>query len=94
VLIANSVGANAVLAIKSQNKVNIPPNKNIAGINIYGFEVPNSSFVICGHAIPTKDIGPAKAVTLADNILDKNIRENLKAFIVVYSITLLLLLLE
>ena len=69
--IDNSDGASIVLAIKSQNIQNTEPHKKHAGITTIGFAVFNISLVICGTAIPTNDIGPAKAVTQEDKRLDK-----------------------
>jgi hypothetical protein len=37
------------------------------------FEVLKSVFTMCGTATPTKDTGPANAVTVADNTLDMRI---------------------
>ena len=42
-----------------------------------GFAVLNRLFTRCGTAIPTKDIGPANAVTQAERILDRRIRATL-----------------
>lgn len=79
--IASSTGANAVRAIRSQNIQNTAPHKNDAGIINIGLVVLSKSFVICGTAMPTNDIGPAKAVTHADNILESNININRKNLI-------------
>lgn len=73
VLIFNSVGAKIVLAKRSESRQKMAPPKNIAGMIITGFDVLNIFFIRCGTAIPTNETGPAKAVTQADNILDKRI---------------------
>ena len=80
-LILSSVGAKAVLAISSQISVIIAPPRKHAGIMISGFAVFKMPLMICGTAIPTKDIGPAKAVTVADKRLDARIRITRNAFI-------------
>lgn len=38
-----------------------------------GFAVLNSCLIIWGTAIPTKETGPAKAVTVAERMLDNRI---------------------
>ena len=58
---------------------NTAPAKNVPGMITIGFDVPNAFLVRNGTAIPTNEIGPANAVTHADNILDNkiiNIRNN------------------
>ena len=75
VLIFSYVGAKAVLAIKSQNMQNTPPPKNVAGITTNGLAVFSSRFTKKGTAMPTKEIGPANAVTVADKILESKIRQ-------------------
>jgi hypothetical protein len=76
-LILSSVGAKTVLAIKSQKRQNTEPPIKHAGIIIIGFAVPNNAFISCGTAIPTNEIGPAKAVTQAESTLDSNIKSAL-----------------
>ena len=61
-------------AIPSQIKVMIEPPKKQAGIITIGFAVFITPRMICGTAIPTKEIGPANAVTVADKMLDKRIK--------------------
>ena len=73
-LMLSSVGANAVLAIRSQKRQNTAPPKKHAGITRRGLAVFKRLFTRWGTAIPTKEIGPAKAVTQADRILDNRIR--------------------
>ena len=43
-----------------------------------GFVVFKDNLVICGTAIPTKEIGPASAVTQADKRLDSKMIQTLK----------------
>ena len=43
---------------------------------ISGLDVPKLLFIRNGTAIPTKEIGPAKAVTVADKILESKINAN------------------
>ena len=69
-----SVGAKAVLAIRSHIRQKAPPPRKQAGIISIGSAVPNSRFIRWGTAMPTKEMGPAKAVTQADNRLDSRIR--------------------
>lgn len=71
VLMLSSVGANSVLAIKSQNRQKTPPPRKHPGIIRIGFDVRKRFFTKWGAAIPTKDTGPAKAVMQADKMLDK-----------------------
>ena len=71
VLIFNSIGANAILAIRSQIIQNTAPPTNVPGITTKGFDVRSACFTRYGTAIPTNEIGPANAVTLAERILDK-----------------------
>ena len=49
-----------------------PPRKQ-AGIVTRGFAVLKRLFMSCGTAMPTKEIGPAKAVTQVDSTLESNI---------------------
>ena len=80
VLMDNSVGENMVLANRSQNRQNTEPPRKQAGISRIGRAVPSSHFTRCGTAIPTKDTGPANAVTQAASTLDSNTRRTLKLF--------------
>ena len=73
VLMLSSTGAKAVLAIRSHIIQNTAPVIKEPGITISGFDVPRHALAINGTAIPTKEIGPAKAVTQADRILDNRI---------------------
>lgn len=80
-LILNSIGANKVLAIKSQPKQNIAPPKKQTGITIRGLAVFKSAFTIWGTATPTKDTGPANAVTQAHKMLEVTTKIILKLLI-------------
>ena len=73
VLTLSSCGANSVRAIRSHPMQKTPPPKNAAGIRISGFAVPNIPFTRCGTAMPTKETGPANAVTQAESALDSRI---------------------
>ena len=66
-------------AIKSLNRQKAAPPKKQAGIISTGFAVPNRLFIRWGTAIPTKEMGPAKAVTQADKRLDSSTRAARKA---------------
>ena len=81
VLIFNSTGASAILAIRSQIIQKTAPAKNVPGIITIGFDVPNAFLVRNGTAIPTKEIGPANAVTLADSTLESRISTTRKTLI-------------
>jgi hypothetical protein len=48
-----------------------------AGISMTGLEDLSASLIRNGTAIPIKEIGPANAVTQADNRLDKVMIRNL-----------------
>ena len=48
---------------------------------ISGLDVPKLLFIRNGTAIPTKEIGPAKAVTVADKILESKIKATRKNLI-------------
>ena len=81
VLILSSRGANASLAIKSQNMQNTAPQTKVAGMTTMGFDVPKAPLVRKGTAIPTNEIGPANAVTVAENMLDSMISAILNTLI-------------
>ena len=78
VLIFSSSGANAILAIRSHIIQKTAPPRKVPGMMINGLEVPKLLFIKNGTAIPTKEIGPAKAVTVADKILESRIRATRK----------------
>ena len=74
VLILSSVGANIILASKSQNRQNTAPPRKQAGIIYMGFVLFSMLFTMCGTAIPTNDIGPANATIHAESRLESNTR--------------------
>ena len=80
-LIFNSVGANNVRASKSQKRQNTAPPSIHAGRTANGFAVLSIPFTKCGTAIPTKDTGPAKAVTQAASRLERRISSTRKRFL-------------
>ena len=65
--------------MRSQNRQNTPPPKKHAGIIHSGSADLNRDFIRCGTAMPTKEMGPAKAVTQADSTLDNRISAVRKA---------------
>ena len=73
----SSVGANSVRAMRSHSRQKQAPPRNAAGIITRGFAVPSILFTTCGTAIPTKDTGPANAVTQAESRLDSSITASL-----------------
>ena len=79
VLIASSTGEKSVRAKRSQNIQNTAPHRNVVGITTIGLAVFKSILVICGTAMPTNDIGPAKAVTHAERRLEHKMRTIRKA---------------
>ena len=60
----SSRGANAILAIRSHIIQKTAPPRKVPGMMISGLDVPKLLFIRNGTAIPTKEIGPAKAVIL------------------------------
>lgn len=72
--ILSSVGLSHVRARRSQAAVNAAPPRNAAGISTRGSEVRSRRRMMYGAATPTKLIGPAKAVTVADRILESRMR--------------------
>ena len=72
-LILTSVGANTVLAMQSQTRVIRAPVRKQPGIIMSGEVVRVMRLTRCGTAMPTKDIGPANAVTVAASRLDNRI---------------------
>ena len=79
VLMDSSVGEKRLLAIRSLKRQNALPIRKDAGMITLGLPDLKSSLATCGIAIPTKDTGPAKAVTVAERILDNIISAVLKA---------------
>ena len=80
VLIFSSVGAKAMRAIRSQNIQKTAPPKKLAGITTSGLDVPRARFIRKGTAMPTKEIGQAKAVTVADRTLEIRISATRNSF--------------
>ena len=78
VLIFSSRGAKAILAIRSHIIQKTAPPRKVPGQIISGLDVPKLLFIRNGTAIPTKEIGPAKAVTVADKILESKIKATRK----------------
>ena len=69
----SSTGAKAVRAIRSQAMQNTAPPRKVAGITTSGLAVFSARLMRWGTAMPTKEMGPAKAVTVAESTLDKRI---------------------
>ena len=76
VLILSSVGAKAMRAMRSLNMQKTAPPRKAAGITTRGFDVPRARLTKKGTAIPTKEMGPAKAVTQADRIPERRIKRH------------------
>ena len=72
-LMLSSVGANTVRAIRSQAMQNTAPPRKVAGMTTSGREVFRLRFTRWGAAMPRKEIGPAKAVTQAERMLESTI---------------------
>ena len=83
VLIAISVGAKTVLAKRSQKTQKTAPITKLAGITKYGLELFSMVRVIWGTAIPTKETGPAIAVTVADSMLESKMSITQKGLILI-----------
>ena len=81
VLMFSSRGANAILAIRSHIIQKTAPPRKVPGMMINGLDVLKLLFIRNGTAIPIKEIGPAKAVTVADRILESRISATRKNFI-------------
>ena len=69
-LMLTEAGAKAVRAMRSHARQKMPPPRKLAGISKSGSAVLKSAFIRCGSAMPTNEMGPAKAVTQADNTLE------------------------
>ena len=78
-LMLRSVGAKAVRAMRSHRRQKAPPPRKQAGIMRMGFAVPKSRLIRWGTAMPTKEMGPAKAVTQEERTLDSRISTTRKA---------------
>ena len=61
----SSVGANILRAMRSHKRQNAAPPKTHPGSTCKGFALRRVRFTRCGTAMPTKEIGPANAVTLS-----------------------------
>lgn len=70
----SSRGEKIVLASKSHKIQKIEPSIKEAGIITIGLEVKKNLFAKNGTAMPTKEIGPANAVTVAESRLESRIR--------------------
>ncbi len=73
VLMLSSVGAKRVLAMRSEKRQNTAPPRKHAGNMTIGFCVFMRFLIRWGTATPTKETGPANAVTTADSTLDRRI---------------------
>ena len=71
-LMDSSVGANRLRAIRSHSRQNAAPPSAQPGSTRSGFALPSVCFTRCGTAMPTKEIGPANAVTQAASRLDSS----------------------
>ena len=80
VLMLSSVGANKFRAKRSQKRQKRLPPKKLAGIKRIGLLDLKSFLIKCGAAIPTNEIGPAKATMHAERRLDKSTINVRKAF--------------
>lgn len=81
VLMLSSIGAKMLRAIRSHTRQNTAPARKEEGMTISGFEVWRRLFVRKGTAIPTKETGPAKAVTVAERMLERRISTGRKSFV-------------
>ena len=81
VLMLSSIGERTVRAIRSDMMQKTAPPKNEAGITTRLFEVRRSRLTKKGTAIPTKETGPAKAVTVAESRLERRIKSGRKIFV-------------
>ena len=71
-LMDSSVGANRLRAIRSHSKQKVAPPSAQPGSTYSGLALPSACRTKCGTAIPTKEIGPANAVTQAASRLDSS----------------------
>lgn len=81
VLMLSSSGEKRLLAIKSQKIQKIAPPKNDDGIMTRGFAVRRICLTRKGTAIPTKETGPANAVTVAERRLERRIKTGRNIFV-------------
>ncbi len=73
-----SIGAKAVRATRSQTRQKAAPPKRQAGITRPGRADPRADLARKGTAMPTKETGPAKAVTQAASMLARATRATRK----------------
>ena len=66
----SSMGEKAIRASRSQPRQNTAPPRKQAGIIRRGWAVPKRLLIRWGTATPTKEMGPAKAVTAAASRLE------------------------
>ena len=71
-LMLSSMGAKRVRAARSHPRQKMAPPKKQTGMTSRGREVYKNDRTRCGTAIPTKEIGPAKAVTQALSTLESS----------------------
>ena len=74
----SSVGEKTVRATRSQKTQNTAPHTKEAGTMRMGFEDLRSIRHMCGTAMPTKEMGPAKAVTQAERTLERRMSSTRK----------------
>ena len=74
VLMLSSVGAKAVRAMRSQPMQNTAPPRKAAGMTTSGLDVFSPRLTRWGTAMPTKEMGPAKAVTQAEKQAKNTVR--------------------
>ena len=79
-LMESSVGANRLRAIRSHSKQKAAPPSQQPGSTTSGFALPSSCLTRCGTAMPTKEMGPAKAVTQAASRLESSTSSREKRF--------------
>ena len=68
----SSVGANRLRAMRSQSRQNAAPPSAQPGRTCKGLALPSAPLTRWGTAMPTKEIGPAKAVTQAASRLERS----------------------
>ena len=78
VLTLSSFGAKSRRASQSLKRQNAAPTRKEPAIIVPGSDVRNARRVTCGAAIPIKEIGPAKAVTVAERRLEPTTRRRRK----------------
>ena len=78
-LIESSVGANMLRAMRSHSRQKAAPPRQHPGSTTSGLALPNSCLTRWGTAMPTKEMGPAKAVTQAASRLESSTSSREKA---------------